>query len=76
MHQNQITVTVADEWQSKEFCTILTKMIESARNSGVKQLYSIDLADNPAMSALARQSGMISTPDPSDRHQIIHSLKL
>jgi hypothetical protein len=44
--------------------------------NGVKQLYSVDLADNGAMRSLAEDLGMSATGDPSDPHQTIYSLAL
>ena len=73
----EIAVTVADEWQHKGLGTTLMKeLIQTARSNGVKQLYSIDLADNTAMRALAKDLGMSEARDPSDPHQRIYSLKL
>ncbi|HTV98384.1 MAG TPA: GNAT family N-acetyltransferase [Steroidobacteraceae bacterium] len=73
----EIAVTVADEWQHRGLGTILMKLlIQSAKSNGVKQLYSVDLADNAAMSALAQDLGMIRTRDPDDPRQVIYSLTL
>lgn len=73
----EIAVTVSDEWQRKGLGSVLMKvLIESARSKGVKHLYSIDTPDNTAMSALAKELGMSSTPDPGDPHQVVHSLTL
>jgi GNAT superfamily N-acetyltransferase len=73
----EIAVTVADEWQRKGLGTLLMKqLIEAARSYGIKQLFSIDLADNVAMSALAKELGMHSVQDPNDPHQMIHTLTL
>ena len=72
----EIAVTVADEWQHRGLgSALMRQLIEAARANGVKQLYSIDLADNAAMSALA-ELGMSSMRDPADPHQIIYSLTL
>jgi RimJ/RimL family protein N-acetyltransferase len=73
----EIAVTVADEWQRKGLGTILMKqLIQSARSNGVKHLYSIDLADNTAMRALAEDLGMSASTDLNNPQQIIYSLAL
>ena len=73
----EIAVTVADEWQHKGLGTMLMKqLIQSAKSNGVKQLYSIELSDNEAMRALARDLHMSACGDPDDPHQTIYSLPL
>ena len=73
----EIAVTVADEWQHKGLgASLMTQLIQTARMQGIKQLYSVDLANNTAMSALANELGMSSIRDPGDPHQTIHSLTL
>jgi GNAT superfamily N-acetyltransferase len=73
----EIAVTVADEWQHKGLGTKLMKqLIQSAKCNGVKQLYSIDLADNAAMRALANDLGMSASRDPRNPQQTIYSLVL
>jgi GNAT superfamily N-acetyltransferase len=73
----EIAVTVADEWQHRGLGTLLMKqLIQSARSNGVKELYSIDLADNSAMHALATDLGMSAHTDPADPTQIVYSLSL
>ena len=73
----EIAVTVADEWQHKGLgAALMRELIEAARSNGVKQLYSVDLAENDAMAALARDLGMSAKRDPGDPHQTIYSLAL
>jgi GNAT superfamily N-acetyltransferase len=73
----EFAVTVADDWQHKGLGTLLMKqLMSSAKDYGVKQLYSIDLADNTAMRALATDLGMTSTRDPDDARQTIYSMTL
>jgi GNAT superfamily N-acetyltransferase len=73
----EMAVTVSDEWQHRGLGTTLVKhLIETAKLNGVKHLYSMDLVDNGAMAALAKDLGMASTRDPSDPHQVIYSLTL
>ena len=63
----ELAVTIADEWQKQGLGTLLMKqLIQSAKDYGIKQLYSIDLADNSAMRELARDAGMSSQRDPND----------
>ena len=73
----EMAVTVSDEWQHLGLGTTLVKhLIDHAKLNGVTQLYSIDLADNDAMGALAKDLGMASKRDPDDPHQVIYSLAL
>ena len=73
----EIAVAVSDEWQHKGLgVQLMRPLIEAARANGVRQLYSIDLADNSAMATLARELGMHSVRDPGDSNQIIYSLAL
>jgi GNAT superfamily N-acetyltransferase len=73
----EVAVTVADEWQHKGLgASLMNQLIKTARLQGIKQLYSVNLADDIGMSALAKELGMRSIRDPSDPHQTIHSLTL
>jgi GNAT superfamily N-acetyltransferase len=73
----EMAVTISDEWQHRGLGTTLAKhLIAQAKLNGVKQLYSLDLAENSAMAALAKDLGMTSRRDPSDPHQVIYSLSL
>lgn len=73
----EIAVTVADDWQNKGLGTRLARqLIEHAREHGVKRLYSVDLADNAAMRALAHDLRMRAERDPDDACQVIYSLDL
>ena len=73
----EIAVTVADEWQHKGLgASLMNQLIQTARMQGIKQLYSVNLSNDMAMSALAEELGMSSIRDPSDPHQTIHSLTL
>jgi GNAT superfamily N-acetyltransferase len=71
----EMAVTIADEWQHKGLGKLLVKqLIASARDYGVKQLYSVELTDNAAMRDLAHELGMSTACDPDDAHQVIYSL--
>jgi len=73
----EMAIAVADDWQSKGLDALLMQpLIAAAKENGVKQLYSIDLADNAAMQALAGKLGMRSSRDPNDPHQVIYSLSI
>jgi acetyltransferase len=71
----EMAVTIADGWQHKGLGKLLVKqLIASARDYGVKQLYSVELTDNAAMRDLAHELGMSTACDPDDTHQVIYSL--
>lgn len=73
----EMAVTVADEWQHIGIGTLLAqKLIDHAKDHGVKNIYSVDLADNIHMRQLAEDLGMSSRRDPEDAHQVIYSLAL
>ena len=73
----EIAVTIADEWQHKGLgASLMNALIQTARTQGIKQMYSVNLSNDTAMSALAKELGMSSICDPSDPHQTIHSLTL
>jgi GNAT superfamily N-acetyltransferase len=73
----EMAVTVADDWQNQGIGTLLTKkLIEFAKDHGVKKLYSVDFVDNVSMRQLANEFGMSVHPDPNDTHQVIYSLTL
>jgi len=73
----EVAVTVADEWQHKGLgASLMNQLIQTARQQGIKQLYSVNLSTDTAMSALANELHMSSIRDPSDPNQTIHSLTL
>jgi N-acetylglutamate synthase-like GNAT family acetyltransferase len=73
----EIAVTIADEWQHKGLgASLMNALIQTARTQGIKQMYSVNLSNDTAMSALAKELGMSSIRYPSDPHQTIHSLTL
>jgi hypothetical protein len=73
----EMAVTMSDEWQHRDLgTTLVSHLIGQAKLSGITQLYSVDLADNSAMGALAQDLGMASMRDPTDPHQVIYSLDL
>jgi GNAT superfamily N-acetyltransferase len=73
----EVAVTIADEWQHKGLgASLMNQLIQTARQQGIKQLYSVNLSNDTAMSSLAKELGMSSIRDPSDPLQTIHSLML
>lgn len=73
----EFSVAVTDKWQNKGLGTLLMKcLIEYAREQGVERLYSIDIAENYHMQALAKDLGMKMETDPNDSKQVIYSLYL
>jgi RimJ/RimL family protein N-acetyltransferase len=73
----ELAVTIADAWQHKGLGELLVKrLITYAKTHGVKQLYSVELADNTAMRELASELGMSVRRDPDDANQVIYSLTL
>lgn len=73
----EIAVAVADAWQHKGLATLLLKrLIQHAREQGVRRLYSVDMATNHRMRSLARHIGFSERPDPDDVHQVIYSMEL
>lgn len=73
----EMAITVADEWQNQGVGTLLAqRLIDFAKGQGIKELYSIDLADNTHMRQLANDLGMSARRDPDDAHQVIYSLTL
>lgn len=73
----EMAVTIADEWQHKGLGHLLaTHLIDYARSHGVRQLYSVDLADNVAMRHLANDLGMSARRTTDDPNQVIYSLPL
>lgn len=73
----EMAVTIADDWQHRGLGKLLVnQLVASARDYGVRQLYSVDLADNSAMRELANELGMSAASDPNDVRQVIYSLAL
>ena len=54
----------------------MTQLIDFAKGHGVKQLYSVELAENGSMRALANKYGMTAERDPEDAAQVVYSLRL
>lgn len=73
----ECAVTVSDAWQKKGLGTLLMRhLIEVARTQGFRSMYSVDAAENVAMSDLATFLGFRTKVDPDDSRQVIHELEL
>lgn len=73
----EMAVTIADEWQHTELAKLLMEhLMIAAKQYGIRQLYTIELADNQAMRNFAKDVGMVAKQDPSDANQVIYSLGL
>lgn len=71
----EISVAVADEWQHQGLGKLLLiRLIDYARERGVRRLYSMDAVNNEGMRHLAREVGFAEHPDPDDVRQVIYSL--
>jgi len=74
---HEMAITVADAWQNKGIGMRLTQqLIEYAKSHGIRRFYSLDMAENGAMRALAGDFGMTATQDPEDTRRVIYSLDL
>lgn len=73
----ECAVTVADAWQNRGLGTALMRhLIDTARQNGFKQMYSVDAAANTHLKALAHDLGFHCRRDPQDATQVIHRLEL
>lgn len=73
----ECTVTVMDDWQDKGLGTLLMRhLIDVARAHGMRSMYSVDSAENIAMSDLAFFLGFRTRRDPQDESQLLHELQL
>lgn len=72
-----MTLTVADDFRRQGLASKLaTYMIQFAKNQGIKELYSVAMADNRQMHELASDLGMESRNDPANAGQVIYTLRL
>ena len=73
----EIAVTVLDAWQGFGLGKLLMqRLIDAARERGLRRMVSLDFAENHHMTHLARHFGFTTTPDPDDRTQFVHALDL
>ena len=75
--RREMAVTVADDWQHTRLAhELLTHLVKWAKRQGVRQLYALELTENHAMHAIARDFGMKSTLDANDATQVVYSLAI
>ena len=73
----EFAVTVGDDWQQKGVGTLLMKrLIESARERGIRTLHSSDAADNDSMRKFAEHLHFRHVRDPGDATQVLYSVDL
>ena len=73
----ECAITVAEEWRHIGLGTALLRhLIDVARARGIREMYSIDAADNHAMDELARSMGFVRSTDPQDPTLVAHRLLL
>ncbi len=73
----ECAITVMDDWQGKGLGVIMLRhLIDVARSRGIKKMWSMDSAENLAMSELARYLGFERKPDPENASQVIFTLNL
>jgi RimJ/RimL family protein N-acetyltransferase len=73
----EIAVTVSDEWQNKGLGTaLMRRLIDLARQRGIREFYSIDAWSNDHMRRLAEHLGFEHKADPEDATQVVYTLQL
>ena len=73
----EMAITVADEWQHTELAKILLeRLMTSAKQHGIRELYTVELGDNRVMNDFARGFGMSAKRDPDDATQVIYSMSI
>jgi len=73
----ECAVVVADAYQHKGLGTLLMRhLIEHARARGVKQLFSLDAANNLSMGEFAEYLGFRCERNPDDATMVVHRLHL
>ena len=73
----EMAITVADEWQHTELAKILLEhLMTSAKQHGIRELYTVELGDNRLMNDFARGFGMSAKRDPDDATQVIYSMSI
>jgi GNAT superfamily N-acetyltransferase len=74
---HEMALTIADKWQHKGLGKLLMDtLINYGKSHDVKNIYSVELADNPLMNMLSKELGMQAKRDPEDAHQVVYSLAL
>jgi N-acetylglutamate synthase-like GNAT family acetyltransferase len=71
----ETAITIADEWQQSELAKLLMQhLLASARQYGIRRLYTTEFADNQTMRRFALNFGMAAERDPGDATQVVYSL--
>lgn len=75
--QCEVAITVLDDWQGHGLgTTLMQRLIDAARERGIKRMISLDFAENQEMTHLAHHLGFVTETDPDDRSQVFHTLTL
>lgn len=73
----EVAVVVSDDWQGRGLATLLmNRLIEVAKQQGIRSLISTDPGSNASMRRLADSLGFLHSRDPADATQVIYTLKL
>lgn len=73
----ECAIAVGDEWHGQGLATrLMQHLIDAARRHGFASMFSIDAAENHAMSDLAAHLGFQRSEDPNDATQVLHTLDL
>jgi N-acetylglutamate synthase-like GNAT family acetyltransferase len=73
----EFAVTVRDDLQHKGLGTLLTKrVIDAARQRGIRALFSVDASANRPMKEFAKTLGFVRDINPQDATEVIHTLQL
>lgn len=73
----ECAVVVADAYQHKGLGSLLMRhLIEQARARGIKQLFSLDAANNRSMCDFAEHIGFACETDASDATLVVHRMYL
>jgi GNAT superfamily N-acetyltransferase len=73
----ECAVTVLDDWHRRGLGTTLMRhLIAVAKSRGIREMYSVDSAENSEMAELARFLGFSRELDPEDATQVVHRLVL
>jgi len=73
----ETAVVVGDAWRHRGLAALLMRrLIALAQAQGVRQLYSMDGAQNEDVRELARHLGFHARRDPQDATQVIYTLDL
>jgi len=71
----ETAITIADEWQQTQLAKMLMQhLVASAKQYGIRRLYTTEFADNQTMRRFAHEFGMAAERDPGDATQVIYSL--